>query len=537
MDFYEYFINDNKSGYKTRRGWLIKNNKQLYDNILSHCSEELKNLTLKEQIWCFINGVKNMPRCECGNKLKFKKSLRDGYGKYCSIKCTNKSKAHKLKVKKTNEKKYGGVSPSHSDDIKNKIKKTNLKKYGVDNIFKDVEYIKKKTLEKHGVEHISQLMSTKISIAETNLKKYGVTTPLKNKDIRQCGFYKKKINFKEKYKTLEILNVVGNDIHIKCPSCYNNYSINRSVLYHRYLLTSNPCTICHPKKSGVSIGEKQLRDFIISLGMPFEENFRKLIPPLEVDIYIPSKNIAIEYNGIYWHSELYVDKDYHLNKTELCNDKGVKLIHIFEDEWVNKQDIVKSRLKNLFGLTKGRIYARKCEVKEVLTKDKTKFLNENHIQGAVGSKYNLGLYYEDELVSIMTFGAYRKVLGLNSKKDNYELIRFCNKIDLTVIGGASKLFKNFIRGYDPKEIISYADRRWSTGNLYDVLGFKFSHNSNPNYFYIVNGLRHHRFKYRKDLLIKDGFNKELTEREIMLKRKIYRIYDCGTITYKFKVFS
>ena len=106
MDFYEYFINDNKSGYKTRRDWIIKNNKQLYDNILSHCSEELKNLTLKEQIWCFINGVKNIPRCECGNKLKFKKSLRDGYGKYCSIKCTNKSKAHKLKVKKTNEKKY-----------------------------------------------------------------------------------------------------------------------------------------------------------------------------------------------------------------------------------------------------------------------------------------------------------------------------------------------------------------------------------------------------------------------------------------------
>ena len=176
------------------------------------------------------------------------------------------------------------------------------------------------------------------------------------------------------------------------------------------------------------------------------------------------------------------------------------------------------------------------KVGQLTLTDKTKYLNENHIEGAVGSKYNLGLYYEDELVSIMTFGAYRKVLGLNSKKDNYELIRFCNKIDLTVIGGASKLFKNFIRGYDPKEIISYADRRWSTGNLYDVLGFKFSHNSNPNYFYIVNSLRHHRFKYRKDLLIKDGFNKELTEREIMLKRKIYRIYDCGTITYNFKVF-
>jgi hypothetical protein len=118
------------------------------------------------------------------------------------------------------------------------------------------------------------------------------------------------------------------------------------------------------------------------------------------------------------------------------------------------------------------------------------------------------------------------------KKNN----RFCNKLNTNVIGGASKLLKHFTRNYNPKEIISYADRRWSTGKLYDVLGFNFKHNSTPNYFYVVNDKREHRFKYRKDILVKQGYDKNLTEKQIMKNRNIYRIYDCGTITYFLNLF-
>jgi len=132
----------------------------------------------------------------------------------------------------------------------------------------------------------------------------------------------------------------------------------------------------------------------------------------------------------------------------------------------------------------------------------------------------------------MTFGSKRMVLGSKRNDNTYELLRFCNKLNTSVIGGASKLLKYFIKTYQPKEIISYADRRWSNGNLYNNLDFKFSHNSNPNYYYVINNKREYRFKYRKDVLIKNGYDKAKSEHQIMLEIGIYRIYDCGAICYK-----
>ena len=280
--------------------------------------------------------------------------------------------------------------------------------------------------------------------------------------------------------------------------------------------------------------EGDIKEFIKSLNLNFISNSKKIIPPLELDIYIPSHNIAIEFNGLYWHSELFKDKNYHLDKTNVCNEKKIQLIHIFEDEWINNKDIVKSRLQNLLGLTPNKIYGRKTLVKEVSPKETKLFLDENHIQGNVNSKIKLGLYYNNELVSLMTFGNLRKVLG-NKKNDNeynsYELLRFCNKLNTNVIGGADKLLKHFVFNYNPNKIISYADRRWSQGKLYEKLGFTFTHFSKPNYFYIVDKIRKYRFKYRKDILVKEGYDSTKTERQIMLDRGINRIYDCGTIAY------
>jgi hypothetical protein len=279
--------------------------------------------------------------------------------------------------------------------------------------------------------------------------------------------------------------------------------------------------------------ENELKDFIKGLGFDFLENSRKIIYPFELDIYIPSLKIAIEYDGLYWHCELNKPDDYHLKKTEICEANGIQLIHIFGDEWVNKKDIVKSRLINILGITKDKIYARKCQIKEI---DSCKeFLNDNHLQGYVNSAVNIGLFYNNELVTVMTFGNLRKSMGSTSKDGTFELLRFCNKINITTIGGADKLMKYFIRNYKPNEIVSYADRRWSQGHLYEKLGFSFVHDSKPNYFYLVNNKRLNRFKFRKDILIKEGFDKDKTEREIMFERKIYRIYDCGTKKYSIKL--
>ena len=230
---------------------------------------------------------------------------------------------------------------------------------------------------------------------------------------------------------------------------------------------------------------------------------------------------------MYWHSEEYLNNNYHLNKTQECEKQSIKLIHIFEDEWLYKQEIVKSRLQNILGLTPNKIYGRKTEIREVSSKITKEFLIDNHIQGNVNSKINLGLYYNDELVSLMTFGNLRKSMGSTQKDDSYELLRFCNKLNTTVIGGADKLLKNFIRLYTPKEIISYADRRWSQGNLYEKLNFTHIHDSKPNYWYILGTNREYRFKYRKDVLVKEGYDPSKTEHQIMINRGIYRIYDCG----------
>ena len=216
-----------------------------------------------------------------------------------------------------------------------------------------------------------------------------------------------------------------------------------------------------------------------------------------------------------------------MNKTIECEDKGIRLIHIFEDEWLNKREIWESMLRNVFHKITNKIYARKCTVKLVSERDKKIFLNGNHIQGNANSSVNLGLYYNDELVSLMTFGKPRINMGGKDKDGYWELVRFCNKINTSVVGGASKLFKHFIEDYNPINIVSYSDKRWATGGLYDKLGFIHDHDSKPNYYYVINNERKNRFGFRKDKLIKEGFDKNKSEHEIMLERKIYRIYDCG----------
>ena len=286
-----------------------------------------------------------------------------------------------------------------------------------------------------------------------------------------------------------------------------------------------------------SKGEKTLCSFLEDLNIQFINNERITIYPQELDIYIPEKKVAIEYDGLYWHNELKKDKDYHLNKTLECEKNGIRLIHIFEDEWIHKKDIVKSRLKSIFGIVNNKIYARKCTIKDVSFNESKTFLEENHIQGNCVSRYRYGLYYNNELVSLMTFGANRKKLGSKSEEEHYELLRFCNKLNTSVIGGASKLLNYFIKAHKPKEIISYCDKRWSVGNMYEKLGFKLVSISKPNYFYIINGKRENRFKYHKSELIKQGFDKTKTEHEIMKERGIYRIYDCGTILYKLNYLS
>jgi hypothetical protein len=284
----------------------------------------------------------------------------------------------------------------------------------------------------------------------------------------------------------------------------------------------------------VSAWEEEVANYLKSLGLSIIQSDRKILDGKEIDILLPDYSIGIECDGLNFHSEKYKDKNYHLLKTEECAKKGIRLIHIFEDEWVNKKNVIESMLSNIFRKSKVKIYARKCEIKDVPTKDKTKFLDENHIQGRSNSTVNLGLYYNDELVSLMTFGKPRINMGGDKSEGSWELVRFCNKLNTNVIGGASKLFAKFVKDYNPKKIITYSDKRWATGNMYQILGFINTHDSDPNYFYIIDDERKNRFNFRKSVLIKEGYDPNKTEHEIMLNRDIYRIYDCGCKVWEWK---
>ena len=352
--------------------------------------------------------------------------------------------------------------------------------------------------------------------------KFVKLSSLKTKDISQF-IEESKITHGDKYDYSEVEYVnCKKHVSIICPEHGTFLQVPDSHI------RGNGCPSCGQK---YNLSQIEVTEYIKSIGLDVYENDKNLIGPLELDLYIPSKNIAIEFDGIYWHSELYKPDDYHINKTNLCEAKNIRLIHIFEDEWKYKKDVVKSRLKNILGLTDNKIYARNCELRVMSNIERDAFLNENHLQGSVKSSINICLTHKGEIVSSMHFNKPR--LGVGSSGEHYELSRFCNKIDISVVGGASKLLKFFYNTYGQIKLVSYADRRWSEGSIYDTLGFTQTRVNKPNYWYVVNNKRVHRFNYRKTMLKKEGFDTtDKTEREIMLSRGIYRIYDCGTITYE-----
>lgn len=327
------------------------------------------------------------------------------------------------------------------------------------------------------------------------------------------------------YSKVEYVNN-KTEVILNCPK-HGEFKVRPD----NHLTGRNGCPHCSNNHSS---WETELFEFINTLGVECINGDRSILDGKELDIFIPSIKVAFECNGLRWHSELFKNNEYHLWKTNKCKEKGIRLIHIFEDEWNLKKEIVKNRIKSIIGCNE-RIYARKCKIRGISDKKSKEFIEMNHLQGYVPSKFSYGLYYNGKLVSVASFGYNRVNLGSHRKPRTYELLRLCTIGGITVIGGASKLISFFIKRKKPKEIISYCDLRWSNGNVYENVGFRLDHVSKPNYFYVVDNKRKNRFVYRKDVLIREGYDPNKTEHEIMLERGIYRIYDCGCNVYKMKI--
>lgn len=248
---------------------------------------------------------------------------------------------------------------------------------------------------------------------------------------------------------------------------------------------------------------------------------------LQLDFYIPDKRLALEFNGDYWHSvNTGRDPNYHLNKTQLCQKNNIRLIHIFEYEWLSKKDIIKSIISSALDIYETKIYARKCEIKEVDSKEARQFLDENHLQGFISSKYRIGLYFENQLVQLLCFGNSR------FKKDETELLRMCTKLNTQVIGGFSKLLKHS----KINNFVSYVDLSKFNAEGYFENNFEIMGQSQPNYKYLKGEKVLNRFnaqKHKLQKLLGSDFNKSKTESQNMQDTGWWKVYDCGNLKLKF----
>ena len=455
--------------------------------------------------------------------------------KSCKIKDKLKNSDKSLIVLKREEtclKRYGVKNPQQLKDIRDKTKTTISKKSS-----EEIEEIKKKAketrLKKYGVEFFFQTEDFKKKAKESFLKKYGVENYSQSDEFKKRNILilqelvdkNREIIDKNNLEFIGFNNEIKN-LKFRCKECHTEF--NGRVYNKEELIYISKCPVCF-NNFKTSSEEKEMSDFVESV-VDVERN-KKFGIKYEIDCFIPSINIGFEYDGIYWHSSLFKDDDYHYNKTLYFNNLGIKVYHIYSDEWLFKNDIVKSIIKSKLNVYEHIFYARKLIIKDVSKKEEKDFLNENHIQGFTPSSVCLGLYNDDELISLMSFGKSRF-----SKKFDYELLRFVNKKYTKVIGGASRLFSSFIRRYDNPNIISYCDLRLFDGTVYNKLGFKHSHDSAPNYYYVKDNERFNRIKFQKHKLKKifpETYSDDKTEKQIMNEENYCYINDCGMGAYVF----
>jgi len=532
---------------------------------------------------------KNPVKCKiCGNPTEFVKQFSKGYQIYCSSNCrmldqkyiNNKALAKYFKetgyknpsqnpdvkkkkiettikhfgcshinyseeIKEKRRKKYfektGFNHPFQNPEIKNKIKQSHLEKTGFENPSFNPDIVKKRAntyRSKTGYDCSLQNPEIQDIIRQIHLKNYGVSNPAKSKEIQQKMSQTQKINFfkklissdrlKERYLPLfsisDYSGVKGNKKYFwKCLKC--------NTIFEDDIDNGNlpRCPTCYPLVGTSSI-ELEIVNFCQDYCANIENRNKSIIPPYEIDIYLPNINLGIEMNGIYWHSEVSGKKnrEYHQLKLLLALQKQINLVQIFEDEWLYKQDIVKSILLNKFRKNNYRIFARKCDIYSVPIDVAKQFYDTNHLQGFINGTH-LGLYYNNEFVSMITVGSPRFDLS-----HDLEIYRFCNKNNTSVIGSLSRLIHAI--NQKPKSIITYVDARYGVGLSYYKCGFKFIGTTDPGYSYVKHNTRKRlsRLHFQKHLL-KDKlefFDPNLSEWENMQLNGYDRIWDCGNFIYE-----
>lgn len=482
------------SSVKFRKSYFIKHNKTYLWDWFEEQKHHFNAYSNREILLILNKGLTEPPKCiVCGKNAKVQTYSSNITFDYCSNICSKQSTKRAKKISETKL----SYTKEQKTLIENKRIKTNIEKYGV--------------------EYQSQRPEIKNIVGNKLTNRY-----LESEIIE-------KLNDKNWLYSEYILN--------------NRTSVDIAdelkVYYGTVIEYCKKYGFDIRKFSQDSLPQRQIYDFIKSFyNGEVIYNDWSVLKDKELDIYLPNINLAIEHNGLFYHSFTNKNKksiSKHLEKTNICSALGITLFHIRGDYWQFKKEIIKSILKNKLKCSEQSLYARECELKVVSTKDSTKFLTENHIQGVCGSNIKLGLFYQNELVSHMTFGKPRF-----NKNYQWELLRFCNKLNYNVTGGFSKLLLNFRRN-NKGNIISYCDRSISNGNVYLKNGFKQLIETNkitPGYYWTNNQkvfTREYFQKYKLKKLFKQGklkfYDENLSEMDNMLMNNYRLIFDCGQISF------
>lgn len=426
--------------------------------------------------------------------------------------CSDKVCVQKKRIE-VNKLLFGTDNSFQNQVIKQKIKDTNIEKYGVENPMQRKEVCDKyiqTCIQKHGVKNVFQNQAIKDKIKTTILEKYGVKNPMQSKEIRD----KQKERLKEKYGVSHALQ--NNEIRQK--------SIETCIKNHGKFPVNN-----------YGKTQQEIQNWLNSMGFNFASS-RSLIPGSEIDLYDAQKGLGIEFCGLYWHNEHSPEprtRLYHFDKYKKCLDQGIRLITIFSDEWENRQKQCQGHIKSILGINEKRIFARKCDIREIFKKEGCLFFEENHIQG--GNRLGIvffGLFFSGELVGVMSLGMHHRGGG------KLVLDRLCFKNGIQVTGGASKLFHScklwaLSRGFS--KIISFSDNRWTNGDIYKVLGFSLEKEYGPDYSYVNKNKAVVRLSKQSQKKSSVNCPLGVTELEWANERDLSRIWDCGKKRWVFVV--
>jgi protein-arginine kinase activator protein McsA len=529
---------------RCRGEWFISNKYgSVYDYIIDNTNFLNTDASFIQRIWHLYNDIDYAVLCKSDNATPVKfKNFKEGYYTYSSNKAAQTSEDVKSIIRKSNQIKYGVDSYTQTDEFKKKATDSWLINYGVDNPSKSKKVHDKKvktSIKNYGTEYPIQSKEIKNRLVKNNLKKYGVGNVMECNNIKarsrntrlkiEYGRFFQNDVFNSKIEPMFDINEydgINTEYRFRCKKCGDIFDdILRGGKIPR-------CYKCYPNNN-TSIAEIEIGDYIKSLGVDVIKNERNIIDGLEIDIWIPSLKIGIEYNGLYYHSEIFgnTDKLYHLDKLQKCEKLGIRLINIFEDEWISKPHIVKSKLKHILGMNSDKIYGRNCNVISLTSNQSKKFLETHHIQGSTPASIKLGLVYDDVIVAAMTFSK-RAIFG----NTEWEIVRYAT--NGVVIGGFGKLLSFFEKKWKPNILISYMNKNWSSSmdNVYLKNGFECTSVGTPNFFIVKNGKRYSRISYQKHKLNKilKNYDDSLTAWENLQLNGYDRIWDCGSVKYEKK---